>query len=383
MTPARSLSAARFVALLIPIALLAQSQAPVVRILDPPDDGYVSGPTLLRAEIVPQPSGPASVSFFVDQRLTCVVERPPYECSWDAGIAIKAYQIRVVAQIAGGPRLTATVQTKGEEYTLVENVERVRVHAVVTSRGRYVDGLKRDAFRILEDGVVQPITFFDPGEAPLEIIVAIDVSGSMAAAMPTVRAAVRQFLLALKTDDDDSVRLMGFNDNPITLTRPGDSLEARLRAVDLLEPWGTTSLRDTIARLLAMMTGNEGRQALVVFTDGDDTSSSVSREELQARAERSDASLYLVAQGRGVELNELRQELAQLAERSGGLAFFPDKVDKLAGIFDDILRDLSHQYVLFYVPKTDDDNWHKLSVSAGKYKVRARQGRRRPSPGKK
>jgi hypothetical protein len=84
-----------------------------------------------------------------------------------------------------------------------------------------------------------------------------------------------------------------------------------------------------------------------------------------------------------VAVSGLRQELDQLAERSGGLSFFPDKVDKLAGIFDDIVRDLSHQYVLFYVPPTNDYEWHKLSVSAGGYKVRAKQGRRRPLPGKR
>jgi VWFA-related protein len=383
MKPTRGRSAALLAVLLVPIATLAQPRAPTLRIVFPPDGSPVAGPVVLSAEIVPPPTGPASVSFFVDQSLKCLVERPPYECPWDAGIRIDAHQIRVVAQIAGGARLTASVQTRGEAFVWVEDVERVRVPAVVTSGGRYVDGLTKESFQIREDGAAQPITFFDPAKAPLEIIVAVDVSGSMTAAMPAVKAAVSQFLLALKPTDN--VRLMGFNDNPLTLSRPGDSLEARLRAVGMLEPWGTTSLRDTLARFLDMMTGGEGRQAIVVFTDGDDTSSHMSREELQARAERSDASLYLVAQGRGVALGELRQELTELAGRSGGLPFFPDKVDKLAGIFDEIVRDLSHQYVLFYAPKTDDYNVHKISVTAdgGKYKVRARQSRRRSLPGRK
>jgi VWFA-related protein len=385
MKPIRGPIAAFFVALLVPLGVLAIQQAPVLRILYPSDGGYVSGPTRLRAEIVPQPKGLATVSFFVNQRLVCSVERPPYECSWDAGIGIIARQIRVVAQIAGGPRLTASVQTKGEAFTWVETVERVRVPVVVTNGGRYVDGLTREAFRIQEDGVEQRITDCHPGDAPLDLIVAVDVSGSMTAAMPKVKAAVTQFLVALESKPSDKVWLFGFNDNPMLLARPASDLQARLRAVDLLAPWGMTSFRDILSRLLEMIAGGDGRLALVVFTDGDDTASHLSRQALEAQAERSDASLYLIAQGRGLEDTDLKQVLERLADKSGGLAFFPDRVEQLAGVFGNIVRDLAHQYVLGYIPQTDDYGVHTLRVSVGngKYKVRARQTRRRSLPGKK
>ncbi len=372
------LLAACLTAALATTAVAARQGPPQVRILSPEAGSMVTARCLLRAEIAPPPAEPVRVFFYVDGQIVCgPIERPPYECQWDAGVGIKRHQIRVVARLEGGRPLVAAVTTREAEFTDNARVDLVRVPVIVKDGGRYVTGLTKKDFRITEDGVEQPISFCLSADAQLDLLVAIDVSGSMTAAMPKVKAAVKQFLTTLRSSD--RVSGVAFNDNTMTLWRPESDLAARLRAVDLLEPWGATSLYDVLVRSVEMLGAGEARQALVFFTDGDDTSSHLTRQELDLRAERTDASLFLIAQGRGVETPELKDVLEHIAGITGGRAFFPDKIDKLPGVFADIEQDLSHQYVITYPPPTDDYNSHtlKVKVSNGKWKVHARTSRRR------
>jgi len=255
----------------------------------------------------------------------------------------------------------------------------VQVTATVTDRNaRFVQGLGREAFRVFEDDRPQLIRFFAAENIPLEITVAVDVSGSMKGSMPAVKAAVKQFLGALRPEDQ--VSLIGFNDNVFTLARPTSEPAARVRAVDRLAPWGTTSLYDVIVRSLDSLGTRRGRRAIVLFTDGDDTSSQVTLDTLERRAQEADATLYLIAQGRGTEVATLKRILERLAHTSGGRAFFPDRAEKLERVFADILDELAHQYLLGYAPPGSgrDDRWHaiRVEVTDGGYRVRARQGYR-------
>jgi VWFA-related protein len=99
-----------------------------------------------------------------------------------------------------------------------------------------------------------------------------------------------------------------------------------------------------------------------------------------ARAQASDATMYMIGQGRALQANALQQLLRQLARESGGRAFFSDQDSKLESIFQEILEDLRHQYVLSY-PAPDharDGAWHRIKVEVprGGYSVRARLGYR-------
>src|SRR5213593_715433 len=85
--------------------------APQLKILSPGEESYVSGPTLLRASIVPADAA-SSLTFFVDGRQVCALTRPPFECEWDAGPALGEHQVRAVAVLAAGGRAVQTVRTK-------------------------------------------------------------------------------------------------------------------------------------------------------------------------------------------------------------------------------------------------------------------------------
>ncbi len=243
--------------------------------MSPADGDYASGPLTLKVEISPRDTPVKSLSLFADGRLLCTVETPPFECPWDAGREVVAHALRAVAVLGDGRRVARSIRTKGVAYTEAVDVDVVHVTATVTDGdGRFVRGLPRQRFRVVEDNVPQEITYFAAENVPLEIIVAVDVSGSMTDAMPQLKQATKKFLSALRPTD--RVTLIGFNDNVFTLARPGADLATRLRAVDRLAPWGGTALYDVVVQAIDQLGRQPGRRVLVVFTDGEDLNSHVS-----------------------------------------------------------------------------------------------------------
>ncbi|MEW5983211.1 MAG: VWA domain-containing protein [Acidobacteriota bacterium] len=360
-----------------PVEAPAQADAAVV--FEIPEDGaYVSGPVTIRVRVDPPGTEVRTLSVFADGRLLCTRERPPFECQWDAGPKVTEHQLRAVAVLADGSRVARGVRTRGVAYTEAVDVDVVHITASVTDgSGRFVRGLPASAFRVFEDGVRQQISYFASENVPLEIIVAVDVSGSMTDAMPQVRTAVRKFLTALRPTD--RVTLIGFNDNVFTLARPSVDLATRLRAVDRLAPWGGTALYDVIVQGIEELGRQPGRRVMVVFTDGEDLHSHIALATAERRLEGSDAVLYPIGQGRAPQQRSLKEILQRLAEKSGGRAFF-EEVTALDAVFAEILEELSNQYLLGFV-STDprrDNRWRTLRVElpGRSERIRARQGYR-------
>jgi Ca-activated chloride channel family protein len=320
------------------------------------------------------------VSLFADGRLVCTLEQPPFECQWDAGPNVVEHVLRAVATLADGRRVARSIRTEGVAYTEKVDVDVVQVTATVTDgSGRFVRGLTRQDFRLFEDGTPQALPTFFSENVPLELIAAVDVSGSMTDAMPKVKESVKRFLTAIRPTD--RVTVLGFNDNVFTLARPTVDLASRLKAIDRLAPWGGTALYDVVVQAFDLLGRQTGRRALVVFTDGEDLNSRVPIEVAERRLEVSDAVLYPIGQGRAPRLASLKTILERLARKSGGRAFFGESVEELDAVFGEILEELSNQYLLGYVPKdlTRDGRWRALKVEVPGKKdvnVRARQGYR-------
>lgn len=346
-------------------------------ISSPSADAYISGTTMLRATI--DPSIPVqSVTFFVDGRQFCALDEPPFECEWDAGSTISAHLIRLVVQPASGERMVRTLRTRGIGYADRVNVEAIQVTVTVTDdAGRFVSRIPQSAFHVLEDGRPQPITYFASEDVPLELIVAVDISGSMTTSMPRLKKAVKDFLLAVP--GKDQVTLLGFNDSVFALTRKTTNPDERVRAVDRLAPWGATALYDVIVRAVDMLGRQIGRKALVVFSDGEDQGSHVALEDVERKLQASDVTLYMIAQGRGISQDYLRKTMQRLTVPTGGRTFTTDSIDQLHGAFEDLLDELSNQYLLGYQPTNAkrDDTWREIKVQVdGQSNVRARQGYR-------
>jgi VWFA-related protein len=356
------------------------ADTPSLRIVSPEADAYVSGLLLLRAEAGPA-GRVANVTFYVDGRQVCAIAAAPYECRWEAGPTIHEHQVRAVANLTEGDRLVETVRTKALGYADTAEANVVQVTVTVTQSGKFVRDIPRSAFHVKEDGVPQTITYFSSEDVPLELIAAVDISGSMTNAMGKLRSAVRDFLLAVPSQAQ--VTLLGFNDRIFTITRRATEPEDRVRAVDRLAPWGATAFYDVILQSLDMLGRETGRRALVVFTDGEDQGSHATIEDVERRLQASDVTLYIIGQGRGVELDRLKSVMTRLANPTGGRALFTDNIDELNDRFADLIEELSNQYLIGYPPTNTkrDDTWREIHVDVDGYaNVRARQGYRAEPP---
>jgi Ca-activated chloride channel family protein len=355
----------------------AAANGPTVQILSPGADAYVSGVTALRARVNPADAASAVV-WFVDGRQVCSLSRAPFDCDWEAGPVVNEHLVRLVVNLKSGGRRVETVRTKGLGFTDQVDVDVVQVTVTVTDgRGHFVRGLPKTAFHVSEDGRAQRISNFASEDVPLELIVAIDISASMTPAMSKLKKAVKEFLGAVPSTDQ--VSLLGFNDSIFTITRRTTDPGERIRAVDRLAPWGSTALYDVILKGVDLLGRNAGRKALVVFTDGEDQGSHATIADVERRLQSSDVALYMIGQGRGVTTEGLRAIMRRLSEPTGGRALFTDSIDELHSAFNELLEELSNQYLLGYPPSRAerDGSWRRIKVDVDGYRqVRARQGYR-------
>jgi Ca-activated chloride channel family protein len=296
---------------------------------------------------------------------------------------VREHVIRAVALVAGGSRLVTSVRTRGVGIAEAVDVHVVQVSVLVRDgKGAFVSGLGPKDFRLLEDGVPQRLTDVADEDTPLEVVMALDISASMADAIGDVRGSARSFIGALRARD--ALTILGFNDNIFTVARREAQPEARLRALDRLAPWGATSLYDVISRGVSLLRQQAGRKGLVVFSDGEDESSRLTFEAAERELQSSDAVMYAVGLGRGARIAQLTRQLSQLADASGGRAVIAPDPTALGAAFGDVVAELSHQYVLSYAPSngTRDGTWRTLTVEVpGRdVRIRARQGyRARPA----
>jgi Ca-activated chloride channel homolog len=374
----RRLMIASLAVLVLTVGGRGQEPAPLVQILNPEPGAVVNGETTLTAGVDP-PAAAASVVFFVDGRETCEVAAPPFECQWDAGPDVIEHQIRLVVTLAnGGGRIIRTLRTKGLLFDDKVDVDAVQVTVTVTdSEGRFVAGIPRSAFHVFEDGKPQSVSHFTSENVPLELITAVDISGSMTPSMTKLKRAVKEFLGAVPSRHQ--VTLLGFNDAIFALTRRTTDPNERVRAVDRLQPWGATALYDVLLRGTDMLGRQIGRKAVVVFTDGEDQGSHVALNDVERRLQTSDVTLYMIGQGRGVSQEYLRKVMMQLTSPTGGRSFFTESIDELQNAFDELLDELSNQDLVGYQPSNTkrDDKWREIKVVVDGYtNVRARQGYR-------
>lgn len=350
---------------------------PRLRILSPEAETVVSGPTRVEVELDP-PADVQSVSIFVNGKLRCTPDRPPFACDWDAGPVLRGHHVRVVAVLASGERLVANVRTKDLGYAERVRAEAVLVPVIVTRGGKFVRGLKQRDFKVFEDGVAQPLASMVSEDAPLDLVLGIDISGSMEHSLAEVKLAVKQLLAKLRSGD--AATIVGFNDTTFVVAERESNPRAREDAVDLLAPWGGTALYDATVRTLDLVSKAPGRKGVVIFSDGDDRHSLVSRDAALARVHASDAMLYTIGFGGGAVVPRLRQSLEAYASATGGRYFTPKNREALDGAFDAIIEDLAHQYVLSYSSTNtkQDGQWRdiKVQVAGGNYDIRARRGYR-------
>jgi hypothetical protein len=273
------------------------------------------------------------ILFFADGKQVCNVLDPiNAQCTWDAGAEVRAHTFRVVASLIGGGRIVASSRTKGLDQVETVNVEVVQITAVVTDRGRFVSGLGQNSSGVLENGC-RRISGTSPPKDRRSKLSWPSTSASMTPAMPQLKNSVKKFLSAL--GPKDQVTLTAFNDQMFTLTRRETSVAQRTRAVDRLSPGGGTALYDVIIRGVQQLSRQPGRRVLVVFSDGDDRTSHSTIHAVEQAVRANDATLFMVALGRGSREAQLRSGIQRLITLSGGRGLFVERSDKLDEPFSD------------------------------------------------
>jgi VWFA-related protein len=263
-------------------------------------------------------------------------------------------------------------------------VDVVSLNVTVTDRAnRYVLDLDLPDFSVFEDGAKQDVTFFARQRQSVALSLLLDSSASMEEHLSTLQTAAINFVRRL--GPNDVAQIIDFDSRvvvrqPFTVDR--SELEAAIRQT---VAGGSTSLHNAIyvalkelGKIRAASEQDVRRQALIVFSDGEDTSSLVSFEEVLDLAKRSETAIYTIAlRGADTQTRGFREAefvLRTLAQQTGGRAFFPAKIDDLSGVYAQIGEELASQYTLGYTSRNPrrDGAWRRVLVQVARPNTTAR-----------
>jgi Ca-activated chloride channel family protein len=293
------------------------------------------------------------------------------------------------------PAIALSAQTPGPRPSFRVGVEIVSLNVTVMDpANRYVTDLDQGDFNVFEDGIKQDVTFFNKRQQPIALSLLLDSSASMEDKLDTLQRAATEFVRTLKPDDIGQI--VDF-DSRVEIRQSFTSKKEDLESAILnTAAGGSTSLHNAIyislkelRKIRAQAEADVRRQALVVFSDGEDTSSLVSFEEVLDLAKRSETAIYTIAlrsnepsQSKG--FREAEFVMRQLAQETGGRAFFPARIEDLSGVYAQIADELSSQYTIGYTSKNQIRNgaWRRVIVQVARPNAtsRTKKGYYAPTP---
>lgn len=271
------------------------------------------------------------------------------------------------------PAGTALPQEKSQKdrFQFKVAVAAVNLNVVVTDKnGRFVPGLEESDFEVYENNVRQELSFFNPEVTPITVLLLLDASTSIRPSVDGVKEAAANFVGKLW--DGDQAIVGDFNERVRFSTYFTDDVDRLVATIQSLYPSGWTALYDAILLSIFKLESVEGRKALLVFTDGDDSrsvgvGSEATKDDAIDGAKFSEVVIYSVGfQGRrgfgGSGVN--KGFLKKLSKETGGSAFFPKDIGQLNESFDRIQEELHSQYRMAYVPTfvERDGTWRAIEV---------------------
>ncbi|MGE4222302.1 MAG: VWA domain-containing protein [Vicinamibacterales bacterium] len=261
------------------------------------------------------------------------------------------------------------------------------VTATDSSR-RYVPDLVREDFVVTENGVPQSLTFFAKAGTPLALGLLIDTSASMEQSLATAQEAAVGFVRQIAPSD--LVTVVGFDSKVQIAQAPTSDRQVLENVIRQTRAGGSTALYNAVYITLKELNklpidtaGMPRRRAIIVLSDGEDTSSLVGFDEVLDLAARSDTIIYTIGLGLSAEAarhndGDGQFVLRRLAQQTGGRAFFPQRVNDLAAIYNEVRDELSSQYALAYESSNapPDGQWRRVTVRVGRpgVVVRTRPG---------
>ena len=250
--------------------------------------------------------------------------------------------------------------------------ERVTVAVVARDgNGRPIRGLSATDFEVTDDGQFRHILDFRNDVSPISVGLLLDSSGSMRIGEKLERASqVSHFLLSSMSDGTDEAALFVF-DKVVRTAQPFTSdFDKVLSSFDSVNPWGSTSLFDAIADTAQQVSKRPGRRALIVLTDGVDTSSQLTPQQVSGIASGIDMPVYVIA----VDTTATEGDLTNLARWSGGTLYGVANTADGSVVARQIVSELRHQYLIAFEPSASV-GWHRIEVrSRQRATLQARNG---------
>jgi Ca-activated chloride channel family protein len=273
-----------------------------------------------------------------------------------------------------GVAIAGAVIAHAQGQRIRSGIELVSLNVTVTDgSGRYTTDLTEPEFEVYEDGAKQNLTFFSRTQQPIALALLLDTSASMDERMGIAQEAAIGF--ARQLHKEDQAEVVDFDSQVRILQAFTNDSAALEKAIRQTTPNGSTSLYNALyialkdlKRVKAETTSDIRRQAIVLLSDGDDTSSLIEFDQVLDLAKRSETVIYSIGLRQGEiarrEFKEAEFVLKQLSSETGGRAYFPTDARELQKIYQSIWDELASQYALAYSstnPKRDGA-WRRVQV---------------------
>jgi Ca-activated chloride channel family protein len=263
--------------------------------------------------------------------------------------------------------LATLASPQQQQPSFKTKIETVSLFVTVTdASGRLVPGLTRQDFTVFDNDVPQTLTIFESAITPFTATVMLDTSLSMALLTTRVKAGAEQFLMRLLPDDRAQVGY--FNDKVEFVSDLTGDRDALISSMDRMDFGNPTRLWDALYLSLASLSEVDGRRVAIVFTDGDDTASQRSNDDILERAREQGVMIYAIGLASELRVGTQRirtqpdRGLRKLAVETGGGFFLLKDQDELGPTFTRVVQELHTQYVLGFTPAVLDGKVHELEV---------------------
>ena len=267
-------------------------------------------------------------------------------------------------------------------------VDLVSLNVTVTdgNTAKYITDLTAQDFNVFEDGIKQDVTFFNRTNLPIALALLLDTSASMDSKLPTAQEAAIGFARRLRAQD--LAEVIDFDSRVIVLQNFTNSAAELEQAIKKTSAGGSTSLYNAVyialkdlKKVVAKNAEEIRRQAIVVLSDGEDTSSLLPFEEVLDLAKRSETAIYAIGlrapDGPGTTTKGFKEAefvLRQFAQETGARSFFPSQLSELSGVYGQISDELSSQYTVGYTSRNPkrDGSWRRVVVRVTRPSMTAR-----------
>jgi len=296
----------------------------------------------------------------------------------------RSFGLMLIAGLALAQGPPAAPQASQDDPPLYRfDARLVLLHAsVVDKNGKLLTNIPQSAFKILEDGVEQPLKLFRREDVPVSMGIIVDNSGSMNGKRARVAAAALE--LVKQSNPDDEVFIVNFNDDTHidqVLTNDTKKLQAALAR---MESRGGTAMRDALSTSIDYVkkNGKKDKKVLVVITDGNDNSSNISLEQVLRKSRDSEVLIYaigLLSEEEARDARAAKKALKTLTEAAGGMDYYPKNLSDVEEITPRVAREIRNQYILGYTSsnQTLDGSFRQIKVTVngfGRPTVRTRNG---------